>query len=218
MSRRINIGIIDDHHVFREGIVSLFQGYDSIEVIFDLADGTTLAKQLSSTPIDILILDLEMSEVSGEDLLREIKRDFPAIKIMILTAFYDIRDLPRYLKKGISAYLPKHYRFEKIVKAIETVHKKGSYFDRSIVNIPKRELLETYQETAPPAIEKSLTEEEITIVKYLCQNKTARQIADLINRKTDHVEYTKKKINRKTGCKTIAELIQYAIKKRWLVL
>lgn len=208
----ISIAITDDDAL----IVSLLQGYlhnrEGIDVVLTAGSGEELLASLASATVmpKIILLDLKMTGMDGIEVTQNIKEKYPDIKIIVVSSHYQRMFMGFMLKTGVSAFLPKGISPVELVDIIRTVHKQGYYF--------KDDQLATIREQIPakspkPVLQEEglLSEREIDVLRLICQQKTAKEIGDILFITQRTTEGHKNNLFAKTGAKNIAGLVIYAI-------
>ena len=210
----ITITITDDDAL----IVSLLQGYlqsiDGIEVLFTSNSGEELLASLDAaeTLPNIALLDLKMAGMDGIEVTQQVKERYPEIKVIVISSHYQKLFMGFMLKTGVAAFLPKGISPVQLVDIICIVHRQGYYF--------KDDQLDTLREQIPAKVprpvlqeEELLSEREIDVLKLICQQKTAKEIGDLLFITQRTAEGHKNNLFAKTGAKNIAGLVIYAIQQ-----
>jgi DNA-binding NarL/FixJ family response regulator len=208
----IKITITDDDAL----IVSLLQNYlqslDGIEVLFTAGSGDELLQKLANaaTLPHVVLLDLKMAGMDGIEATEKLKQQWPDIKVIVVSSHYQKSFMGFMLKTGVSAFLPKGISPVELVNIIRTVQTQGYYF--------KEEQLAALRTQIPtnaprPALsdDEGLTEREVDVLKLICQQKTAKEIGDLLFITQRTAEGHKNNLFAKTGAKNIAGLVIYAI-------
>lgn len=208
----ISIAITDDDAL----IVSLLQGYlqnrEGIDVVLTAGSGEELiaALPLAQKMPQIILLDLKMTGMDGIEVTHHIKENYPDIKIIVVSSHYQRMFMGFMLKTGVSAFLPKGISPVELVDIIRVVHKQGYYF--------KDDQLATIREQIPakapkPMLQEEglLSEREIDVLRLICQQKTAKEIGDILFITQRTTEGHKNNLFAKTGAKNIAGLVIYAI-------
>lgn len=209
MKQDIYIGIAEDHELVRQGLVALLKEEESIKVLFDVGDGPSLLERLKSAKPDIVLLDVEMPFMTGQELFGKIKQSHPTIKIIIISAFFHESAILEYIRKGANSFLPKNSSIEKVVEAIHTVYEQGAYYDNKVSIILAKEVAGAG--INPSSHEHELSDKEISIIRLICQNKSSKEIADQLNLSKKTIDWHRAKIMRKTHSKNITGLIRYAV-------
>jgi len=210
----ITITITDDDAL----IVSLLQGYlqsiDGIEVLFTSNSGEELLASLAAAEAlpNIALLDLKMAGMDGIEVTQQVKERYPEIKVIVISSHYQKLFMGFMLKTGVAAFLPKGISPVQLVDIIRTVQRQGYYF--------KDDQLDTLREQIPAKVprpvlqeEELLSEREIDVLKLICQQKTAKEIGDLLFITQRTAEGHKNNLFAKTGAKNIAGLVIYAIQQ-----
>ena len=208
----ITLAITDDDAL----IVSLLEAYlsncEDMEVLFTARSGDELFSHLSTAALipQILLLDLRMDGMDGIEVTQRLKADFAYIRVIVISSHYQKSFMGFMLKTGVSAFLPKGISPAELVHVIRTVNKQGYYFKDDQLDV----LREQIPAKAPRPIlqqEELLSEREVEVLRLICEQKTAKEIGDIlfINQRT--AEGHKNNLFVKTGAKNIAGLVIYAI-------
>jgi DNA-binding NarL/FixJ family response regulator len=210
----ITIAITDDEAL----IVSLLEGYlqsiEGIEVLLTANSGEQLLNLLSEAPAlpQIILLDLKMSGMDGIEVTQHLKDNYPDIKVIVISSHYQRLFMGFMLKTGVAAFLPKGISPLELIDIIRIVQKQGYYF--------KDDQMEALREQIPakapkPLLqdEELLSEREIDVLKLICQQKTAKEIGEILFITQRTAEGHKNNLFVKTGAKNIAGLVIYAIQQ-----
>jgi DNA-binding NarL/FixJ family response regulator len=210
----ITIAITDDDAL----IVSLLQSYlhsiDGLEVVLTANSGEELLEGLASaaTQPQIVLLDLKMQGMDGIEVTHRLKDTYPDIKIVVISSHYQKLFMGFMLKTGVAAFLPKGISPVELVDIIRLVHRQGYYFkddqiavlrDQIPVKVPKPLLQD----------DELLSDREIDVLKLICQQKTAKEIGEILFITQRTAEGHKNNLFAKTGAKNIAGLVIYAIQQ-----
>ena len=209
----IKIAITDDDAL----IVSLLQGYlhnrDGIEVVLTAGGGQELLDGLATqeTLPDVVLTDLKMDGMDGIEVTQHLKDKYPSIKIIVVSSHYQRTFMGFMLKTGASAFLPKGVSPSDLIEVIKAVHRQGYYFKDEQLDIIRDQIS---SKSPKPALqeEEMLSEREIDVLKLICQQKTAKEIAELLFITPRTAEGHKNNLFVKTGAKNIAGLVIYAIR------
>ena len=127
--KNIQIAIAEDHYLVREGIVSLLKGETNLKVIGDFSNGRDLITFMHQKKVDVVILDIEMPEMNGVDVLQMISEDFKQVKVIMLSMYESPEYISECMSLGAKAFLPKNCDIEELILAINTVQEKGFFFN-----------------------------------------------------------------------------------------
>jgi len=209
----INIAITDDDAL----IVSLLQNYlqslEGIEVLFTANSGDSLLEQLASASAvkpHIILLDLKMAGMDGIEATERLKAQWPEIRVVVISSHYQKSFMGFMLKTGVSAFLPKGISPLELVEIIRTVYRQGYYFKEDQLAALGNQI----PSNAPKPIlqeEDGLSEREVDVLRLICQQKTAKEIGDMLFITQRTAEGHKTNLFSKTGAKNIAGLVIYAI-------
>jgi len=125
----ITLGLIDDHNLFREGIKSLLDKMNNIELVLEAVSGKDLLAKLNNTVPDVILLDLEMEEMNGMDATVKVKELYPDMKVIILTMHKEERMISYLMEVGANGYLLKDTNRQELEDAIRSVYEKSFYFN-----------------------------------------------------------------------------------------
>jgi len=209
----IKIAITDDDAL----IVSLLQGYlhnrEGIEVALTAGSGQELLDGLATLQAlpDVVLTDLKMDGMDGIEVTQHLKDNYPSIKIIVVSSHYQRTFMGFMLKTGASAFLPKGISPDQLVEVIKAVHRQGYYFKDEQLDVIRGQIS---SKSPKPALEEEelLSERETEVLKLICQQKTAREIADMLFITPRTAEGHKNNLFVKTGAKNIAGLVIYAIR------
>jgi DNA-binding NarL/FixJ family response regulator len=210
----ITIAITDDDAL----IVSLLQGYlqsiEGLDVVLTANSGEELLESLTTAPVQpqIALLDLKMAGMDGVEVTQQLKDNYPDIKVIVISSHYQKLFMGFMLKTGVAAFLPKGISPVELVAIIRTVNTQGYYFKDDQIAV----LREQIPAKVPKPVlqeEELLSEREIDVLKLICQQKTAKEIGDLLYITQRTTEGHKNNLFAKTGAKNIAGLVIYAIQQ-----
>ncbi|HQQ93932.1 MAG TPA: response regulator transcription factor [Bacteroidia bacterium] len=212
METTINVGIVDDHKVFREGLIVLLARFREVNVMFDLENGQELLDILPIKKPDIVILDVDMPILSGRKTLQKIKELYPEIKVMMLSLHFDEIYVSMFFKDGANAYLPKGDGIREIMEAVNSIKEKGYYHDTRVSEILAHEMQRSSEEKRI-CDQVNLTNKERVIVPLLLLRKSNIYIAEELEISTRTVEWHRKNLFDKLNCKSIDDLRELFYKR-----
>ena len=212
----IKVIIADDHVLYRAGVKTALSAKPDINVIAEADNGMHLLNLIKSLPPDVILLDIQMPIMDGIAALPEIKKICPNTKVIMLTMLDDHGMITRLMELGANSYLSKTSDSEVIYEAIRTCVEQ-EYYLNSLTN--KALLSNLKQKQAPMPVsniqnEVVLNEKETTILRLMCEEKSTKEIADIVELSPRTVEAIRDKLKVKTGAKSPAGLIMYAVKHK----
>lgn len=214
----INVMIVDDHVLYRAGVKTALSSKKDIKVIAEADNGSHLLNMLKGIQPDVILLDIQMPIMDGITALPEVKKLYPQIKIIMLTLLDDQSVITKLMELGANSYLVKTSDAEVIYEAIKTCHQQEFYFNaltnKALLNNLKQKNVSSpfklHQEDA------TLTDKEITILRLMCDEKSTREIAEAVDLSPRTIEAIRDKLKVKTGTKSTAGLIMFAVKNNLL--
>jgi len=217
---KIKIAIIDDDYLIVTLLKSFFTQIKDVEVVFDTTDGYQLYKYLdqnNNKPIDILLLDLKMKTVDGLEVLKQVKSKNSDLKVIVISSHYQDNSIGFMVKEGVAAFLPKGISPFELTEIIKKVQETGFYFNKNQMDILRDQISPKAPKPKVDA-EETLTEKENEIIKLLCQQKTAKEIGEILFITQRTVEGHKNNLFAKIGVRNVAGLIVYALQKQIVTL
>src|SRR4051794_24833911 len=209
---KIKLLITDDHAVFRTGVKTSLAHFRDIEVIGEAENGAQLLKLLRYLQPDVILLDIQMPLMDGITTLPEVKKLQPTAKVIMLTMNDDIEMISRLMEIGANSYLTKNSDSETIYEAIKTVYTKEFFFNdytnkAMLSGLRNKRVVEQH---LPDEVE--LSNKELQVLRLMCDEKTTKEIADIVEISPRTVEAIRDRLKIKTGAKSTAGLILYAVK------
>lgn len=202
----ITISIIEDEALIRSSLVGLISTQGNFTLIHECNSVEAFLELPDAIASDVLLLDIGLKGgMSGLHGIRPIKQKFPETEIIMLTTFDDSERVFKALCAGATAYLTKRTPFKKIVEAIHTVHRGGSYMSPSIA----RKVIEHF--SPKKTTNAMLTPRQLQIAEGIIEGLSYKLIADKLLIKTETVRDHIKSIYRKLGIHSKTELIKKRI-------
>lgn len=214
MGNKIRIAIAEDHQLMRQGIVALLSEEEDLEVVFDVGDGAQLLEKLETVQVDIILLDLDMPIVNGQQALKVIVKKYPNTHAIIVSMFYSDEFISECITIGARGFLPKNSDIENVVDAIQAVHEQGYYFDDKISKALLLELVSN-KKVEPIFKAERLTEKEIEVLRLICDGKSNKEISIILSKSIRTIEGYRASIFEKSNSKNTAGLVIYAIKNKF---
>lgn len=208
----LRIAITDDHTLFRKSLGLLINSFDSMHVVAEASNGLDLLEKLEHTPVDILLLDLQMPEMDGFETSQKIKKLYPNIKILVLTLMNETDTIKRVVKMGVQGYFTKNTPPKELEDAIWKLKDNGFYFEKSLTNV-----INEIRDNSEKNIEKKeiqFTEREIEIIILTAQGLKAKEIADELFISTKTVNTHKQNIQQKYGFDNMMTAILYCVDQK----
>lgn len=201
----IKILIVDDHPLVLEGFKSLLAHYEQITVVDTATNAEEAIVSLKKTPVDIAFLDINLPDISGIELCKKIKDEFPKVRCIALTTFSERSYISRMIQNGAMGYLLKSSSNEEIITAINQVYAGGYYMN---VNLTETSPTET---TKPVPF---LTPREKEVLLLIAEGLTNQQIADKLFVSVLTVNSHRKNLLMKFEAHNTASLIKLAAQQQ----
>ncbi len=209
---KIKVLITDDHAVFRTGVKSSLSHYTDIEFIGEAENGVQLLHLINSLQPDIILLDIQMPVMDGITTLPQVKKILPDAKIIMLTMSDDASMISKLMEIGANSYLIKNSDSETIYEAIKTVYTKDFFFNDYTNKAMLSGLRSKKASQQPLPDDADLSDKEIQVLKLMCNEKSTKEIADIVEISPRTVEAIRDRLKIKIGAKSTAGLILYAVK------
>jgi len=211
LNRPIKVAIADDHALFRAGVKTALLGKKDVELIAEADNGMQLLNLLKHIEPDVILLDIQMPIMDGIQTLPEIRKLYPGVKVIILSMHNDHSMISKLMEIGANSYLTKNSDSETIYQAIKTCYEQEFFFNE-LTNKALLSGLRTKRTEPSSPQDINLSEKEVTILKLMCEEKTTKEIADIVEISPRTVEAIRDKLKTKTGAKSMAGLVMYALK------
>lgn len=203
--RMIHILIADDHQMFIDGLISLLQKENDMNVIGTANTGEDVLAVLGVLEPDVILLDINMPKLNGIQTTAALKKKYPKIKILILTMYKTKAFINGLIRTGASGYVLKNTGNAELLEAIRTVNAGGTFFSQSVAET-LTEKINRYSELD----DTSLSKREVEIIKELAKGLTTKIIAEKLFISFYTVETHRKNMLAKLQLTNTAELISYA--------
>ncbi len=217
MQEPIKVIIADDHVLYRAGVKTALSSKKDIKIIAEADNGMHLINLIKTIQADVILLDIQMPIMDGIAALPEVKRLCPQTKIIMLTMVDDNSMITKLMELGANSYLTKNSDSEIIYEAIKTCYEQEYYFNSLtnkalLSNLKQRNVAAPHQMSA--TMDVHLNDKETTILRLMCEEKSTKEIADMVDLSPRTVEAIRDKLKVKTGSKSTAGLIMYAVKHK----
>ncbi len=204
----INVAIADDHPMVINGVKDMLSTYPAIHIQATYLNGTSLLDGLRQQQPDVLLLDIHMPDIRGEEITLRLSKDYPGIKILALTNFDNTLYASNMLQNGALGYLLKNTDKETLIDAIETVYAGKKYLSGDMENRITDFKKKINRKTSAKY---SLTPRETEILKLLAKGYSNQQIAEELFLSKRTVENYRLNLSIKLEAKNTAGLVKYAI-------
>ena len=208
----IKVAIADDHKIFRKGVILSLRPFTNIKFVQEAENGEELLNGIAASEPDVVLMDLRMPLKDGIETTKAMSKLYPHIHVIVLSMYEDERFVYHLMENGAHGYLLKNAEPQEIRKAIMDVHEKGYYLN----NFVNRILLKrshAKQKTIPSLNnEITISDKEKDVLKYICMEFTAQEIAQKMDISPRTVEAIKDRLMERFGSKNTAGLVFFAVK------
>jgi two-component system invasion response regulator UvrY len=200
--------VVDDHDLVRHGFSSLLAAEDGIEVVAQAGSGEQAIEECrNGTPIDVILMDVNMPGIGGIETTRRISKQWPAIGIIIITVHSDGPLPKKLLRGGARGYLTKGSSVSEMVEAILKVHSGQSYIAQDIAQQLALSML-----PGEDSLLDDLSSRELQILMMIAQGHKTSEISDAYHLSPKTVSTYRKRLHEKLGVSTDVEMLRLAIK------
>lgn len=215
METNLNLVLVDDHTLFRDGLKYVLNQVDYINVVGEASNGREYLELLDKTVPDITLMDIAMPGMNGVEATREAIKKNPNLKIIALTMFDDEKYYYDILHAGAKGFVLKDSDSEVLLSAILSIAKGENYFSNEVL----LKVIRSYTNFAEPvdkgAVKKSeLTAREVQILKMICNGQTNKEIAETLSLNQRTVEGIRGSLLNKTKTTNSLNLVLYAIENK----
>ena len=216
----IRVLIVDDHALFRRGLIQVLQFEDGIEVVGEAEDGEDAIAKAEEHAPDVLLMDVRMPRVSGIEATRRLAETMPTMKILMLTVSDEEDDLYEAIKAGATGYLLKEISIEEVADAVRAVMQGQTLISPSMAS----KLIAEFANLSKVASQRSsvpaprLTDRELDVLRLVAQGLTNREVAEQLYIAENTVKNHVRNILEKLHLHSRMEAVIYAVKERLLDL
>jgi DNA-binding NarL/FixJ family response regulator len=218
---KIKVALVDDHTLMRDGLASMLQQVDDIQIIGSISSGEEMVDKFRALNPDVILMDIMMKGMSGIEATRLIKERSNTIKIILVSAEVKKEFVTAGVQAGIDGYLPKDVERATLLKAIRTVVDGEKYFNEAITSLVFEDFYNKEMTSHHMSKQLQLTDlskRELQVLTLVAQGKSNKEIAGELFVGTKTVDTHKMRILDKLGLKNTVELTKYAIKNKLITL
>ncbi|MBK7867572.1 MAG: response regulator transcription factor [Ignavibacteriales bacterium] len=206
----IKIAIVEDHDIFREGLILVLNQIDQFEMVFGTSNGDLFIDYIHHSIPDIVLMDINMPIIDGIETTKKALKLSPDLKIIALTMFSDVLHYSQMILAGAKGFVTKNASKYELQQAITEVYNGGNYFSKEILQKI------SFQIIHKPFFQDYLTIREQDVLNLVCRGLTSQEIAEQLFISLKTVEVHRTNIFGKAKVRNTAELIIWAIKTIFL--
>ena len=204
------IVLADDHAMFREGIRKIIERIEDAFISGEVNDGLELLELLKRSSPNLVILDISMPNLRGLEAIREIKKTYPQVKVLVLTMHKKKEFLRQALRDGADGFLLKEDAGSELIRAVQTVRNGGKYLSPLLSSVLTSLAVEEEKTEV-------LTMREREVLKLLAEGKRTKEIAEALYISPYTVRRHRSNIMEKLNIKSLADLVKYAISQSYIL-
>ena len=210
----IKILVVDDHALFRKGLVSLLEDLPEFKVVGEASNGCEAIEAAKTLEPDLIFMDINMPECDGLEATKKIKEILPSIKIVMLTASEEDQYLFEAMKIGAQGYLLKDLELKQFLELLQTISKGEAILSSTMATKIFKEFNKNENEskTADSSVDE-LTDRETTILKYVAEGFLNKEIADQLGISENTVKIHLRNILEKLHLKNRIQAAVYAVRQ-----
>ncbi len=206
----IKILIVDDHPIVRKGLKQLLEEAKDIFVADEAVCGREVLEKVKKNDYDVILLDISLPDISGLEILKELKLEKPEINILILSMHSEEQYAVRTLRSGASGYLTKEKLPEELIMAIRRVAGGKKYISPSIAEL----LAFNLEDGTKKAAHEILSDREFRVMCMIAAGKTLKDIGEELSLSIKTISTYRSRILTKMNMKNNSEIIRYAIENK----
>lgn len=213
IKKKIRIYLADDHKVLIDGMQAVLNTNKNFEIVGFSLNGLNIVEQAVKNKADILVMDINMPEKDGIEVLKDLSAETFPFKVIILSSYDDLKLIKEVMKLGASGYLTKQCAGENIIEAINAVSDGEEYFCKTV----RDKIFNSFTKNniSKPNAENSshcLTDRELEIIKLISLEYSGKEISAELSISTNTVETHRKNLVKKLNVKNTIGLVKFAIK------
>jgi two-component system nitrate/nitrite response regulator NarL len=198
-----NLFIVDDHQLVLDGLRALLNNEERYSIVGCCNQPKVVMSMLEDLDVNILLTDINMPEMSGVELTRNVKKKFPHIKVLALSMFSERQVIKEMIDAGVSGYILKNTGKQELITALDKLAGGHTFFGDEVT----QELMKSFKNNDEAS---HLTNREIEIIRLIECEHSNKKIADMLFISERTVETHRKNIFRKTATQSIVGLLKYA--------
>lgn len=216
----IKVALVDDHQLFRKSLSLLISTFDEVEVVLETNDGFLFLEEVQNQEINVVLLDIQMPIIDGYEICKKLNFINSDVKILIVSQLTSKEAVHKIMDCGANGFFTKNSSPELLDNAIKSLMDKDYYFDIELSSVLQEALLWEKKTYFNPGLDTSivLTSREIEIISLASQEKSSKEIGDILCISTRTVEKHRKRIMEKTSSKNFIGVILYALKNNQIKL
>jgi DNA-binding NarL/FixJ family response regulator len=210
----IDILLVDDHKIVRDGIKALLFTNGLINIVGECDDGNQVLEFCENNHVDIILMDINMQDVNGIDCTKMVNEKYPTVKIIALTMHIEEGYISKILKSGAAGYILKNTGKTELIDAIKKVNNGENYFSKEVSNVMMNKYMKKSgirKSSSSLASVDDLTKREVEILGLIAEELTNNEIGEKLFISPRTVDTHRRNLLQKLGVKNTAGLVKFAL-------
>ncbi len=218
---QITLGIVDDHNLFRKGLIKLINLGDKenkYKVILEASNGNDLKEKLNRRLLpDIILMDIDMPDMDGYETVQWLRKNYPIINVLVISMLETEQSIIKMLRHGVKGYLSKDIEIEDIHMALEAIANKGFYYSDLVTGAMAQSILSDNSDIKlQNNLADNLSENEKEFLKLACTDLTYQEIADKMHLSPKTIDGYRENLFRRFAVRSRVGLAMYAVKNGFI--
>lgn len=208
--KRIKLLLVDDHPVVRKGIRSCLEGHEHLGILGEATDGQEAVNKVKELSPDVVLMDIDMPNMSGLEATKIIRKDFPKTRVLILSVHTNKEPVLQIIKSGAQGYVLKDASPDVLVRALEAIDAGEPFFSPDISQIVLNQYMaEANEDEAAESLK--LTAREKQVLAMIAEGKSNKDMANHLGVGVRTIETHRERVMDKLNIHSVAGLTKYAI-------
>lgn len=208
----VRLAIVDDHKLFRRGLVELLEKRKTCEVIWEASNGIEVMKKMQEAVPDIALIDCNMPLMNGEETTRWLRMEYPAVRVLALSMYDDEENIIKMIRAGAVGYMLKDSDPSELGIILDEIMEKGYSYSSSVSYALANNT------RIDPAAPIELSDREKEFLVHACSEMTYKEIADRMHVAARTVDGYRESLFEKLSCKSRVGLVMFAIRTGMVAL
>ncbi|WP_348620593.1 response regulator transcription factor [Pedobacter lusitanus] len=208
--KKIAIAIVDDHTLFRKGMISLLEESDEIDILFDASNGMEMITMLNKETLpEVILMDINMPQMDGYESTKWLSSTYPQIRVLALSMFDEDKPIIEMLRSGAGGYLLKESKTSDLITAIKTIAAHGYFMN----NLVSGKLIRSLQDNGSSKnLIQEISANERKFLEHCCSEFTYKEIADKMNLSPHTIDNYRESLFQKFEIKSRTGLVLFALR------
>ena len=208
---KLNILVVDDHTLFRKGMMMLLQSFDEVGTVDDAENGKEALTMLSENEFDLVLLDLEMPILDGRETAKKIVAKFPEVSIVMISMHDSLQLISDLIEIGVHSYLLKNADPEEVRKALTSVLNNEFYYNQLVSRALHKSVQKNSLDKPGGTRPGDVSPREVEVLELICQELTMKEIGEKLFLSEQTVHTHRKNLMKKTHARNAVGLVKFAL-------